>query len=84
MNPGAQIEHLDVRGLQPPEPMERVLDALDTLAQGAVLCMRIDREPRPLYRILVNNGFVYRITTLADFDYELRIWHAPESPDTPD
>jgi uncharacterized protein (DUF2249 family) len=51
---------LDVRGLQPPEPMERVLDALDLLAPGRRLRMLIDREPVPLYRILERNGYCYQ------------------------
>jgi len=53
---------LDVRGLMPPEPMERVLDALDQLGAGQRLRMLIDREPRPLYRILERNGYRYRAT----------------------
>lgn len=76
---------LDVRGLEPPEPMERVLDALDTLPDGTVLCMLIEREPRPLYRILERNGYAYRTAALPDFLYEVRIWrlvaadHGPAS-----
>lgn len=54
--------HLDVRGLQPPEPLERVLDALDWLVPGKRLVMLIDREPLPLYRILDRNGYRYRAT----------------------
>lgn len=53
------IIHLDVRGLQPPEPLERVLDALDRLAPGKRLVMLIDRAPLPLYRILDRNGYRY-------------------------
>jgi uncharacterized protein (DUF2249 family) len=48
---------LDLRGLQPPEPMERVLDALDLLADGGTLEAILDREPHPLYRILARNGY---------------------------
>ncbi|MFC5549185.1 DUF2249 domain-containing protein [Massilia aerilata] len=48
---------LDLRGLQPPEPMERVLDALDLLAGDAILEVILDREPHPLYRILARNGY---------------------------
>ena len=48
---------LDLRGLQPPEPMERTLDALDLLADGATLEIILDREPHPLYRILARDGY---------------------------
>lgn len=50
---------IDVRGLQPPEPLERVMDALDTLGPQQRLRMLIDREPVPLYRILERNGHPY-------------------------
>jgi uncharacterized protein (DUF2249 family) len=50
---------LDARGLMPPEPMVRVLDALDSIGPGQRLRMLIDREPLPLYRILERNGFRY-------------------------
>jgi uncharacterized protein (DUF2249 family) len=57
---------LDVCGLEPPEPMERVLDALDALAPHQQLRMLIDREPRPLYRILERNGYRYQVGLRAD------------------
>jgi uncharacterized protein (DUF2249 family) len=68
--------HLDVRGLEPPEPLEKVLDALERLPAGEQLCMLIEREPRPLYRILANNGFAHRTAMLPGFLYEVTIWHA--------
>lgn len=51
---------LDLRGLFPPEPMERVLDALAALAPGQQVRMLIEREPHPLYRILERNGYAFR------------------------
>lgn len=65
---------LDVCGLQPPEPMERVLEALSQLPQGQRLRMLIDREPRPLYRILDNNGYRHRTHERPDYLYEILIW----------
>lgn len=53
---------LDLRGLFPPEPMERVLDALTVLLPGQQLRMLIEREPHPLFRILDNNNYRYRST----------------------
>lgn len=74
---GMPMVHLDVRGLEPPEPMERVLAALDTLPDGTQLRMLIEREPRPLYRILTRNGYTYYTALLPDFLYEVRIWRLP-------
>ncbi|MES2323598.1 MAG: DUF2249 domain-containing protein [Pseudomonadota bacterium] len=70
------IHHLDVRGLEAPEPLVRVLDALDLLGPDDQLSMLIEREPHPLYRILANNGYRHLTTALPDFLYEIRIWRA--------
>jgi uncharacterized protein (DUF2249 family) len=67
---------IDVCGLEPPEPMERVLDALSRLPRGRRLRMLIDREPRPLYRILEGNGYAYQPTLRPDYLYEIVIWQA--------
>jgi uncharacterized protein (DUF2249 family) len=64
---------LDVRGLMPPEPMERVLEALADLGPSQRLRMLIDREPRPLYRILERNGHSYEATARADGLFEILI-----------
>ena len=66
---------LDVCGLEPPEPMERVLDALSWLKQHQQLCVLIDREPRPLYRILEANGYRYSVNARPDHLYEITIRH---------
>ncbi|MEO8009046.1 MAG: DUF2249 domain-containing protein [Betaproteobacteria bacterium] len=67
---------LDMRGLDPPEPMERVLGALDTLRPGDQVLMIIDRQPRPLYRYLNDNGYAYRETLKPEGIFEILIWHA--------
>lgn len=47
---------LDVRGLPPPEPFERVMVALADLAAGDTLTLMLDRVPHPLFRILERDG----------------------------
>ena len=64
---------LDVCGLMPPEPMERVLEALADLLPGQRIRMLIDREPRPLYRILERNNFLYDANLRDDGLYEILI-----------
>lgn len=54
----ATIE-LDVRGLQAPEPLERVLETLDRIGPGDELQLKINCHPVPLFRILERNGYVY-------------------------
>jgi uncharacterized protein (DUF2249 family) len=64
---------LNVCGLMPPEPMERVLEALADLLPGQRIRMLIDREPRPLYRILERNNYLYDATLRDDGLYEILI-----------
>ncbi|NEX62270.1 DUF2249 domain-containing protein [Noviherbaspirillum galbum] len=69
----ARIIELNVCGLEPPEPMERVLDALSRLAPQDSLRMLIDREPVPLYRILRQNRYRHDTTARDDGLYEILI-----------
>jgi uncharacterized protein (DUF2249 family) len=69
------VIQLDLCGLEPPEPMERVLDALSRLQAGDAIRMLIDREPRPLYRILEQNGFEYTVTPREDYLFDILIRH---------
>ena len=64
---------LDVRGLEPPEPLERVLSALDGLAAGDELRLKIDCRPMPLYRILERNGYTHDERPGTDSLYEITI-----------
>lgn len=52
---------LDVRGLQPPEPMERTLAALDELPPGRALVQINSRVPAFLLPHLDEQGWEYRI-----------------------
>lgn len=79
MNKPADDIVLDVCGLEPPEPLERILEALSDLAPGRRLCVMIGREPFPLYRILEQNGFAHQTRCREDFIYEVLIWHRNEN-----
>ena len=50
---------IDVRGLEPPQPMVKVLEAIERLGPGAELEVRHDRRPRLLYPLLDERGFVH-------------------------
>lgn len=52
---------LDVRGMEPPEPMVRTLAVLETLPPGKTLLQINERIPRFLLPKLEENGFVYEI-----------------------
>jgi uncharacterized protein (DUF2249 family) len=67
---------VDARGLEPPGPFERVVDALSRLQPEERVLLLLDREPRPLFRFLVDNGYGYSVRWLDEPDAhcEVTIW----------
>jgi uncharacterized protein (DUF2249 family) len=64
---------IDGRELQPPEPLERTLAALDTLADGEELTLLLYCHPNPLFTILRQNGYAWSEAILADGTHDIRI-----------
>jgi len=64
---------IDGRDMPPPEPLERALAELATLAPGEELVMLLRCEPLPLYSMLDRNGFGYRSRQRPDGTNEIRI-----------
>lgn len=64
---------VDGRWLLPPEPMERVLVALENLTPGQGLRFLLHREPFPLYAILDGMGYEHETRPIADQCYEILI-----------
>jgi len=56
---GAESGALDVRGLEPPQPMVAVLERLQMLRPGETLTVIHDRRPMFLYPQLDERGFVH-------------------------
>lgn len=52
---------LDNRGLSPPEPMLRILDALEKLPPAEQLVAQMDRRPVFLFPELEERGYAYAI-----------------------
>jgi uncharacterized protein (DUF2249 family) len=48
---------VDARGLEPPEPLVRILEAISSLPEEAELHARTDRRPMHLYAQLEQRGF---------------------------
>ena len=69
----ADTIEIDVRGLEPPEPMVRIVALLDTLCEGGSLLVKIDCRPLPLYRLLDRNGYVFEERPGQDSLYEIAI-----------
>ena len=65
---------LDVRGMEAPEPLEKVLETIDDFVPGDTLRLVIDCRPMPLYRILERNGYGCREAPGTDSNYVITIW----------
>lgn len=63
---------MDLRGLQPPEPIVRIFQALER-APREPLCVILPHEPVPLYGLLRERGFSYRGSPRADGGFEVLI-----------
>ena len=73
---GATTLDVDARGLEPPQPMVKILEALTTLPQGAALLAHTDRRPVHLYPILESRGFRGESQEQTDGSYLTHITRA--------
>ena len=64
---------VDARGLEPPEPMEKVMQTLALLRPGQTIRMLLHREPFPLYAILAERGYRHETRMEADGSYVILI-----------
>ena len=73
--PGEGRTHtLDVRGLQPPEPMTRTLAALETLPEGHELMQINVRVPQLLLPMLAERGYACAVDESQADRVVVRIW----------
>lgn len=64
---------LDLRELEPPEPLERVLVLAERLAAGECLLAWLPRTPRWLLPQLAQRGFPHEVVELSDGSAMLRV-----------
>jgi uncharacterized protein (DUF2249 family) len=69
---------LDNRGLEPPEPLVRTLEALGQLAPGGAIKMLSDRKPHHLFPELEARGFLFDCTEQSDHTFVTGIWRASD------
>ena len=60
---------IDARGLEPPQPMMRILEAVAQLPAGATVCARTDRRPMHLVAHLETHGFSVETEEQSDGSY---------------
>lgn len=64
---------VDARGLEPPEPFERAMEAIMALQPGHAFTLLLDRMPHPLLRILDRDGYRHAEALRDDGAVEIRI-----------
>lgn len=65
---------VDARGLEPPQPMAKILETLPRIAGGGQILALTDRRPMLLYPKLEERGFAYSTEEMAHGWFETRIW----------
>jgi len=73
--------HIDARDLEPPEPLEKVMQALALLRPGQSIRLLLPREPFPLYPILAARGYGHVTQMEADGSYVILIRQADAPPE---
>ena len=70
---GPKTVKVDARGLEPPQPLMRILEALTHLPSGAKLYALTDRRPMHLYAHLAERGFSASTVEQPDGSFLTRI-----------
>lgn len=70
----ADILEVDARGLEPPQPMVTILEAVAGLPEGKILHARTDRRPMHLYPQLEERGFTAKTLEQTDGSFLTHIW----------
>ena len=65
----SKVVDVDARGLEPPQPLVTILEAIATLPGDAELRVRTDRRPMHLYPQLEQRGFVGETEEQTDGSY---------------
>ena len=64
--PKSDIIQMDARGLEPPQPMVKILEILTSLPPDAQLRAQTDRRPVHLYPMLTERGFTAQTEEQTD------------------
>lgn len=68
-----EIFELDVRNLEPPEPMVKILETLPKLSDDTILLVHHHREPLMLYDKLIERGYNAVANKIEDNYYKIVI-----------
>lgn len=75
--PAEPVEHaivVDARGLEPPQPLAKILESLTRITAGGQILALTDRRPLLLYPKLEDRGFSFSTEETTHGWFETRIW----------
>lgn len=70
---------VDAREMQPPEPFERTMEAIDRMGPDDEVVLWLFRRPEPLFSALRRNGYRYTEAPGPDGCNEFRITMTPQA-----
>ncbi len=70
----AEDRIIDVRGLEPPQPLEMVLEEAARLEPEQRLRVIHFREPCLLYPLLAKRGFSHSVAAIGEDRFEFLVW----------
>jgi uncharacterized protein (DUF2249 family) len=70
---GPAMLDIDARGLEPPQPLVKILEAVAAMSQGARLRAHTDRRPMHLYAQLEERGFIGESEEQSDGSFVTQI-----------
>jgi hypothetical protein len=69
---------VDAREMQPPEPFERTMEALEQMGPEDEVVLWLFRRPEPLFKTLQRNGYIYTEASGPEGCNEFRIKLPPK------
>jgi tRNA 2-thiouridine synthesizing protein A len=66
-------QFIDGREMQPPEPFEKTMAALDLIGEDEEIVLLLNCQPQPLFNVLRRNGYRWEESPGPDGCFQYRI-----------
>ena len=73
-------EHIDVRGLSPPQPLVAIVRLLESIHETRAVVAHLDRDPLMLYPELAERGWVAQRMPAPSGEVRLRLTRDADCP----
>jgi hypothetical protein len=76
----AEGEHIDVRGLSPPQPLVAIVQLLESIDDARAVVAHLDRDPLMLYPELAERGWLAQRLPAPAGEVQLRLTRDAANP----